>query len=433
MGDFNSKVGEGKTSDAVGPFGLGERNKRGDSLELFASTHDLVVTNTWFKQPKRRLYTWKSPSDKPEKVIRNQIDFIMINKRFRNSCMTMRTYPGADILSDHNPLVGDFRIRMKKIKKKSPPPFDLRKLRYEKTKADVIRTLNDQYEGTDRGDVEMELKGLQKIVQNIKTDMLKPEKRRNKPWMTKEILELMEDRRLSRGSKEKKEQWTKYIEKLFQDNRAEGIPHEMGECGPHILEEEVNAAINQMKNGKAAGPNGIHAEFLKLLGTENIKRLTSIFNQIYTSGRIPESWLKSEFITLPKKPSAKTCDDYCTISLMSHVLKLFLKIIHKRIYKLCEEQIALNQFGFLNAVGTREALFSVQVLFQRSRDVNCSVFACLIDYKKAFDRVIHEKMVDILRNIGMDSGTINIIINLYWNQSVVLKIQGEHTEEINIQ
>lgn len=136
---------------------------------------------------------------------------------------------------------------------------------------------------------------------------------------------------------------------------------------------------------------------------------------------------------MPKKPSAKTCDDYRTISLMSHVLKLFLKIIHRRIYKLCEEQIAPNQFGFLNAVGTREALFSVQVLIQRSRDVNSNVFACLIDYKKAFDRVKHEMMVEIMKQIGTDARTINIITNLYWNQTAVLKIDGEHTEDIQIQ
>lgn len=60
-------------------------------------------------------------------------------------------------------------------------------------------------------------------------------------------------------------------------------------------------------------------------------------------------------------------------------MKVFLKIIHKRIHKLCEEQIAPNQFGFINAVGTREALFSVQVLFQRCRDVNKDIFVCLID------------------------------------------------------
>lgn len=67
---------------------------------------------------------------------------------------------------------------------------------------------------------------------------------------------------------------------------------------------------------------------------------------------------------------------------ISLLLKLFLKITHKIIYKLCESQISSNQFGFINAVGTREVLFSVHVLFQRCRDVNFGVLACLIDYEK---------------------------------------------------
>jgi len=41
--------------------------------------------------------------------------------------------------------------------------------------------------------------------------------------------------------------------------------------------------------------------------------------------------------------------------------KFFLKII-QRIYKKCESRISQNQFGFVNAVGTREALFAIQIL-----------------------------------------------------------------------
>lgn len=74
MGDFNAKLGAGKTSMSVGPFDLGERNSRGDRLEIFAETNTMAVMNTWFKLHPRKLYTWKSPMDKPEKIVRNQID-----------------------------------------------------------------------------------------------------------------------------------------------------------------------------------------------------------------------------------------------------------------------------------------------------------------------------------------------------------------------
>lgn len=139
---------------------------------------------------------------------------------------------------------------------------------------------------------------------------------------------------------EKKIIWKDYLEKLFSDQRA---PFTLEEAitGPEILENEVKSAIQQLKDGKATGPDNIEAEFLKLLGKEGITLTTQVFNNIYNSGNIPHEWLQSEFIALPKKTGAKKCEEYRTISLMSHFLKLFLKIIHKRIYTLCENKIDL--------------------------------------------------------------------------------------------
>ena len=81
MGDFNAKIGKGSVDNHVGSFGLGSRNERGDRLLEFCMEKDLVIANTLFQQPARRHYTWKSPGD----VYRNQIDFIMVRRRYRNS------------------------------------------------------------------------------------------------------------------------------------------------------------------------------------------------------------------------------------------------------------------------------------------------------------------------------------------------------------
>lgn len=434
MGDYNAKVGEGRTSEIVGPFGLGERNTRGDDLESFTMANNLVVMNTWFKQPSRRLYTWKSPMDRPGRMVRNQIDYILVNKRFRNSCTTLRTYPGADINSDHVPLMGAFKIRMKKTNPKRKQRYDLRRLKNPNIKQEVKIELNEKInteQNSNNLDIEMEMNELRKHVQEVKEKYLKPDKTKRKSWMTDEILDLMEERRLNKGkaceykriqsqirrkireakekehkekcqeiefyqsrydsfnvhkkvrevtgkhkknncgklmdeegnlttsTEERKNTWKKYVEKLFQDERSEKGPNAPEIQGDDILEEEVRVAINQIKHGRAAGPDKVEAEFLKLLDEPNVKWLTQKFNKIYSTGNIPSDWLRSEFVTLPKKPSAKQCGDYRTISLMSHLLKVFLKVIHRRIYKLCEEQIAPNQFGFVNAVGTRKALFSV--------------------------------------------------------------------------
>ena len=44
--------------------------------------------------------------------MRNQIDYITINKRYRNSLRQVRTYPGADcgVGCDHVPVVTELKV-----------------------------------------------------------------------------------------------------------------------------------------------------------------------------------------------------------------------------------------------------------------------------------------------------------------------------------
>lgn len=67
MGDFNARVGKGVVGELIGQCGLGERNERGEIMTDFVQENDLVVTNTFFQLPPRRLYTWKSPDQKNTK------------------------------------------------------------------------------------------------------------------------------------------------------------------------------------------------------------------------------------------------------------------------------------------------------------------------------------------------------------------------------
>lgn len=129
---------------------------------------------------------------------------------------------------------------------------------------------------------------------------------------------------------------------------------------------------------------------------------------------ILEEWLVSTFIPIPKKNTSKRCEEYRIISLMSHILKVFLRIIHERVYSKLERDISETQFGFRNGLDIREALFSLNVLIQRTHDVNCNVFACFINFEEAFDRVNHEKLIETLHQSGLDCRDIRIISNLYW-------------------
>lgn len=99
MGDFNAKVGAQAVENITGAYRLGTRNDKGNKLIQFCQEESFRITNTWFKLPKRRWYTWKSPRDGHGRIVRNQIDYILVNKRFASFIMKALTYPGADVPS----------------------------------------------------------------------------------------------------------------------------------------------------------------------------------------------------------------------------------------------------------------------------------------------------------------------------------------------
>ncbi|GJQ86393.1 hypothetical protein Trydic_g10304 [Trypoxylus dichotomus] len=77
-------------------------------------------------------------------------------------------------------------------------------------------------------------------------------------------------------------------------------PEVVDDTGPYIPFDEVAEAIKSMKERKSSGPNNINTEFLKLLDDDSVTWITSVFNRIYTSGKIPQDWLTP----------VKKCGDY---------------------------------------------------------------------------------------------------------------------------
>ena len=60
------------------------------------------------------------------------------------------------------------------------------------------------------------------------------------------------------------------------------------------------------------------------------------------------------------------------------------------------------------------------------------MYICFIEYTKAFDRVIHSKMIDCLKEVGIDDRDLHIITKMYWEQTAVVKTDSGLTEEFKI-
>ena len=97
-GDMNVKVGEDNTNyeRVMGKHGLGVRNGNDEKLCDMCDMNELVITGTLFPHKIIHKATWISPDGRT----RNQIDHVLINKRFRNSVEDTKVYRSADLRSD---------------------------------------------------------------------------------------------------------------------------------------------------------------------------------------------------------------------------------------------------------------------------------------------------------------------------------------------
>ena len=229
------------------------------------------------------------------------------------------------------------------------------------------------------------------------------------------------------------DRWKEYIQDLFSDDeRTEFLELDMEMTGPDISESEVEKAIRKMKTGKAIGEDGVAVEMIGALENFSIKKLTRIINKMYSSGEIGEDMCKSVFITIPKKPGTMECNKHRTISIMSQVVKIMLRIILERIRRKIKHEIAEEQYGFVEGKGTRNAIFVLRMLSERNIEMQRDMYLCFIDYEKAFDRVKHENLINMLKGAGIDGKDLRIIYNLYWNQKAAVRVGADKTDWIEI-
>ena len=150
--------------------------------------------------------------------------------------------------------------------------------------------------------------------------------------------------------------WVKYITELYEDDR-EKMPKFEVTSGESIMKDEIQKALKSMKDGKATDTHKLPAEALKALDEQNIEIMTSLFNEIYNSGMLLTEIKHSVYVTLPKKPKAMNCTEFRTISLMSHITKLLLKIIQQRMANKIDREVSRLQSCFRSGTGTREGIF----------------------------------------------------------------------------
>jgi hypothetical protein len=160
-----------------------------------------------------------------------------------------------------------------------------------------------------------------------------------------------------------------------------------------LSNQEVEKAISRAKNAKATGPDDISNEIYKK-NSILTPLITRLFNLCLILGVIPKIWLTTTIKPLFKgKGDFMDVNNYRGISLAPHIMKIFSSILKDRLTDFCTHKLDGAQFGFLKGKNCEQA---VQELINYIKNNKKPVYAVFIDFRKAFDMVQRQVLLDRL-------------------------------------
>ena len=149
--------------------------------------------------------------------------------------------------------------------------------------------------------------------------------------------------------------------------------------------EEIMKATAQLKSNKAAGPDGIPPEVLKLDTGLTADMFQQLFEKIWETGKFPNDWKEEHLLKLPKKGDLSNCNNYRGITLLSIPGKIFSRILLERMKEAVDEHLRDQQSGFRKNRSCTDQIATLRIIIEQSIEWNSPLLVNFIDYEKAFD------------------------------------------------
>ncbi|MCG8046717.1 MAG: reverse transcriptase domain-containing protein [Candidatus Thiodiazotropha endolucinida] len=185
-----------------------------------------------------------------------------------------------------------------------------------------------------------------------------------------------------------------------------------------ITPAEILSAVKSLKNNKSPGNDDILNEHIKCTINVMLPVYTKLFNLIFNSGIIPESWVLGDILPIYKNKGSKTLpENYRPITLLSCLGKLFTSIINNRLTSYAEkyEVISHSQSGFRKGFSTVDNLYVIQSLIEMMKTNKNKLYCAFIDFKQAFDNVWRNGLWIKLANSEINGKCLTLIQNMYSN------------------
>lgn len=203
--------------------------------------------------------------------------------------------------------------------------------------------------------------------------------------------------------------------------------------------DEVLDAIRSLPPRKAVGMDGVPYELFRALTqpleteirsedasgdvNEVLSSLIGVFNNIFVTQQIPDTWRLSLLSPLHKKGSRTDPSNYRGLALFSNSFKLLQRVFTKRLVNRLEH---LNYFmpeqrGFRKGAECLEQLFCLTEVGGIRKHCGKHTFVLFVDLYKAYDCVPHNLMFQKLRLAGFTEDEVQYVRNCYTNHKCLVK------------
>lgn len=209
--------------------------------------------------------------------------------------------------------------------------------------------------------------------------------------------------------------WTSYKERLGVSNftnisfnlndllTMQNLEHLDAEFSP----EEIDRVIKTLPNSHAPGPDGFNDLFIKKSWPIIMNDFMRFFNDFYHFNTNLSSVNSSLIALVPKKMHPETVDDYRPISLLNYTLKCITKLLSNRVQSVILQLVHANQYGFIKGRTIQDCLAWAFQFLHLCHHSKKEIVILKIDFEKAFDKIEHEVILQVLRHKGFSEKWVN--------------------------
>jgi hypothetical protein len=131
-----------------------------------------------------------------------------------------------------------------------------------------------------------------------------------------------------------------------------------------------------------------------------------------------------------KKGDRTQLKNYRPITLLSHVYKLFSRVITNRLARRFDDFQPPEQVGFRKGFSTIDHIHTLRQVIQKTEEYNQPLCLAFVDYEKAFDSVGTWAVLESLQRYHIDYRYIQVLQSLYENATMSVRLQDQDSKPI---